>query len=440
MSADNFYIWTSNEARDPNACQYYRITTPLHQLAKMYPNVKVYEDNGERPVEAVQAMIQSDLVQFYSLGGEDPLHKLRVLKDMKPNDLDGRIVYPPAIIYDVDDNADFVHPFNRTFSYLGVRSYPDVRLLTKEDGGLDWTDHKGRKKVLWEDGQTESMGYVFDIERNLREMKVRHQIIKECHGATVSSRALASYFSDVIGQKNTYVYPNTVVPSDYPQFEVVRKDPECIRILWQGSESHYVDWYPLRDALKEITDKYPQVKWVIFGQWFDWVHEIIPDERVEHHPWLPYTAFKLYRGLLNADINLCPLANNPFNRCKSAIKWYEGSIWNKPEATLAARVEPYHEIEDGVTGMLYNTPEEFVQKLSLLIEDSELRARLGHAAKCWVLDNRTPEKTIPGLLEFYQECRNIRKAPGGKLIVPGSDAAIKKLAAREKTLRGNYGA
>ncbi len=436
MSEYNFYIWTTNEARNPNACQYYRITTPLSQLSKMYPNVQVYEDTGEKQVEAVQAMIQSDLIQFYALGGEDPLHKLRVIKEMKPNMLDGRMIYPPAVVYDTDDNADFVHPFNRTFVNLGVRSYPDVRLLTADDGGLDWADYKGRKKVLWEDGKTTSDGFVFDIERNLREMKIRHQLIRECHGATVSAPSLASYFRDVIGQKNVYVYPNTVVPSDYEQIEVVRKDPECVRILWQGSESHYVDWYPLREALKEITDKYPQVKWVIYGQWFDWVHDFIPDDRIEHHNWSPYQQFKLKRGLLNADINLCPLANNPFNRCKSAIKWYEASIWDKPEATLAARVEPYKEIEDGVTGLLYDTPAEFVQKLSTLIENVELRRTLGENAKKWVLDNRTPEKTIPGLMEFYQECRNIRKAPDSKLIVPGTNAEIAKLARREKALRG----
>lgn len=434
---ESFFIWTSNETREPSACQGYRITTPLQQLTKLFPNVKVYEDDGQRPIEAVQAMIQADLVQMYSVGGEDPLHKIRVLKDMKPSQLDGRMVYPPVIVYDADDNADFVHPFNRTFVHLGVRSYPDVRLLTKDDSALEWSDHKGRRTVLWEDGKTESIGMTFNIERNLKGMKVRHQIIREAHGATVSSRALESYFRDVIGQKNTYVFPNTVVLEDYEQIEVVRKDLESIRILWQGSESHYVDWYPLRDAVKEITEKYPQVKWVIFGQWFDWIHDIIPDDRVEHHHWVPYPAFKLKRGLLHADINLCPLANNPFNRCKSAIKWYEASIWDKPEPTLAARVEPYHEIEDGVTGLLYESPTEFVQKLSLLIEDADLRIRIGQAAKRWVLDNRTPEKTIPGLMEFYIECRNIRKAPDSKLIVPGSMPEIKRLARREEALRGH---
>jgi glycosyltransferase involved in cell wall biosynthesis len=435
--SDNFYIWTLNEDRRPNACQYYRITTPLYQLSEMYPEVKVYEATSERPREEIQAMIQADVVQLYSITGEDILHKVRVLKEMKPNDLNERTVYPPAVIYDVDDNTDFVHPFNRAFVRLGVRSYPDLHLLTKEDDELKWEDHKGRQMIGWKDGVTEADGHIFSIERNLYDMKIRHRLIRECHGATVASRSLASYFREVIGQKNVYVFPNTVVPSDYEQVEVVRKDPECVRILWQGSESHYIDWYPLREALAEITKKYPQVKWVIFGQWFNWVHEIIPDDRIEHHGWRRYESYKLKRGLLNADINLCPLADNPFNRAKSAIKWYEASVWNKPEATLAANVEPYHEIEDGVTGLLYKTPAEFVEKLSRLIEDADLRKRLGHAAQKWVLDNRTPEKTIPGLYDFYRECRDMRKRIDKPLIVPGTQADIKRLTRQEKALRGN---
>jgi hypothetical protein len=101
--------------------------------------------------------------------------------------------------------------------------------------------------------------------------------------------------------------------------------------------------------------------------------------------------------------------NNAFNRCKSAIKWYEGSILDTPEATLAQNTEPYHEIKDGKTGLLFDTPSDFVEKLSLLIEDAQLRQRLAAGAKQWVLDNRTPEKTTPGLVNFYEEVRREQK-------------------------------
>jgi hypothetical protein len=433
----DFYVWTTNMARHPNACQYYRIQVPFRSLDTL-GLAQTYEDTGEHPQEALQAMLTSNIVHMYSVSGSTALHKARTIRDMKAGDLGGRMMIPPAVIYDCDDNTDFVHPFNRTFAYLGVRNYPDARLL-KPFENLEWADQDGNKTVCWkhedEDGPaTHSNGIPYDVERNLAAMKERHELIRTCHGATASTRALAQYYEQVIGQKNTYVYPNTVILEDYePQFEVIRKDPDEIRILWQGSESHYVDWYPLRDAIKVITEKYPKVKWVIFGQWFKWVHDIIPDDRVEHHGWTAYEAFKLKRGLMNIDINLCVLANNAFNRCKSAIKWYEGSIWNRPEATLAANVEPYHEIEAGVTGMLYNDPADFVEKLSAMIENPELCRTLAENAKKWVIANRTPEKTAPGLFEFYQDCANRRRREAeGPLIVAPTQDQMKKVLARRR--------
>jgi glycosyltransferase involved in cell wall biosynthesis len=280
--------------------------------------------------------------------------------------------------------------------------------------------------------ETTSGPFVFDIARNLHQMKVRHEIIRACHGATVSTPALASYFRDVIGQKNVHVYPNTIVLKDYAcPFKVQRDDPDEVRIIWQGSASHIVDWYPLRSAIHEVAMKYPKVKWVIFGEWFPFIHEAIPDAQVEHHSWVDYPAYKLYRTLLNADINLCPLVDNAFNRCKSAIKWYEASIMPRPEATLAQNTEPYKEIKDGVSGLLFDTPAEFVQKLSLLIEDAQLRQRLGAGAKKWVLENRQPEHTTPGLAEFYEDTRARQKRERTdtkpKIVAPTAQE-IKRLA------------
>jgi glycosyltransferase involved in cell wall biosynthesis len=126
--------------------------------------------------------------------------------------------------------------------------------------------------------------------------------------------------------------------------------------------------------------------------------------------WVPYPTYKAHRVLADADINLCPLIDNQFNRSKSCIKFYEGSILEVPEATLAGNCRPYsEEIVDGENGLLYSDPAEFVTKLSALIENAELRRDLARRAKAWVLENRHYEKTIPGLFEFYQHLRAKKK-------------------------------
>jgi glycosyltransferase involved in cell wall biosynthesis len=410
--ASNFYAWCLNRGAR-SACSYYRIEVPFTQLAKL-DLLNVFEDNGKVKDSEI-ARMHADVAHYYSVGGEEFLHQINTLAKMQPAVRQGHDVYPPAVIYDADDNTDFVHPFNPTFTTLGLRGYPDAKLLEPGDG-LDITSGDGTLIAEWVDGVTHYEGATFDVARNLHEMKIRHQIIRSCHGATVTSATLARYFKDVIGQKNVYVFPNTIVPDHFEKIRAVRTD-DSVRILWQGGMSHWIDWYPLREVLAEVCKLYPNVKFVIFGEYFKWIHDVIPDHMIEHHPWVGYDAYKLKRGLLNIDINLCPLANNVFNACKSAIKWYEGCIWETPEATLAANAGPYKEIVDGETGLLYSTPAEFAQKLGLLIQDADLRRRLGDSARSWVLANRTPEATIPGLYDFYAETRARQRRDLGKPLI-----------------------
>ena len=416
--ASNFYIWTLNLGKR-SACSYYRIEVPMTQLSGMdYANI--FEENGEQRKDSNLALMYADIGHFYAAGGEPFLHKFQTLRKINPAIRDGNEIYPPAIIYDIDDNNDFVHPFNTVFAKLGVRGYPDARFLKPGEGLEIWqgTKEDGGKQIAeWVDQETHYEDVTFDVARNLHQMKVRHEVIRQAHGVTVASPTLARYMRDVIGAKNVYVFPNTIVPEHFEKIRAVRED-DSIRILWQGGMSHWIDWYPLRDALKTVAQKYPNVKFVIFGEWFNWIHENIPDTMVEHHPWVSYDAYKLKRGLLNVDINLCPLVKNAFNVCKSAIKWYEASLWETPEATLAEKTPPYsEEIVDGENGLLYNSPEEFVQKLSALIEDAALRRRLADSARHWVLENRTPKATIPGLFDFYAETRARQRRDLGKPII-----------------------
>lgn len=422
----DFYVWTTNFA-ERSACSYYRIEVPMLSLDKMnFANI--FEDKGDGSETSAIARSYSDIAHHYAIGGEAPLRQMRRLRKMPPGIRNGQEVYPPALIYDIDDNNDFVHPFNTSFAHMGVRGYPDARLLEPGEG-LDITDSTGKGIAGWRDGVTKYGEITFDVARNLHQMKVRHEIIRTCHGVTVASPTLARYMKSVIGVKDVYVFPNTIVPEHYEKIRAVRTDKK-VRILWQGGMSHWIDWYPLRHALKALSEKYrDQITWVIFGEWFNWIHENIPDDMVEHHPWVKYDAYKLKRGLLNIDINLCPLVNNVFSACKSGIKWYESVLWEEPEVTLASKSAPYAEIVDGETGLTFSTPEEFAEKLGILIENAPLRKKLAEGAKTWVMENRTPKATIPGLFDFYVEVRaRQRRELGNPVIKKATIEEIKKIA------------
>lgn len=392
---------------EPSACYHYRIMTPFRSLYNL-GKANVFIDRGRLDDESTKAcMLNADIVQIFSSGGRLLNGMISVIKNMRPGrSSDGeKVIFPPSVVYDIDDNMDWVHPFNEAFVRLGTRAYDGT--LLKPGDSLTGMFEDGQERVIWEDKVTRSGNTLFDIQENINRVKGMHDTARMADGVTVPSEHLAKYYRETHKCQNVFVYPNSVDPSDYPKAHLMPH--EGVRILWQGGGSHMPDWYPLRDAVRTIALKYPQVKFVIWGSAFRWIHDNIPSEQVEFVDWMDYPAYKPMRVLIDADINLCPLVDNEFNRSKSAIKWYESIMPFTPEATLAAKVPPYsEEMTDGENSLLYETPQDFVEKLSALIESVELRKRLGGAAREWVLANRAADKTAPKLFEFYQSLR-VRK-------------------------------
>lgn len=415
-------------------CYYYRVKTPLNQLSNMYDVNSGLSNQTANKHAIIQAMIFTDIVHIYNPDKCRPwVEALSSVSNVPvqtaPN---GKVKMPPIFVYDSDDNTDFVSPFNQAFANCGVRNI-DGTLLSPGDI-LSTVDENGEDVPLWVDGQTFSGEDTFNIKENLEKMKYRHALIRNSAGATCSSPELMSYYKDVLGVKNVHLYYNTIVPNDYNSTIVAkRNDPaNIVRIFWQGGQSHLHDWMPLKDSVRFVMDKYPNTKWVFFGNRFDFLTNGLPPERVEYHNWCSTDAYHLKRTLLNVDINLCPLSDNIFNRAKSAVKWYESAVSPNFEATLAANVGPYKEITDGVNGLLYNSPEEFVSKLSLLIEDAELRNRLGEGARHWVMNNRLPQHTIPGLYDFYNELLAQNAADKSPKIIPATPKNIKEALSNKR--------
>jgi glycosyltransferase involved in cell wall biosynthesis len=183
-----------------------------------------------------------------------------------------------------------------------------------------------------------------------------------------------------------------------------------VRILWQGSPTHYEDWYPLRDALGYLTRKYPQIEWVIWGVLYPWVMELIPADRYRFIKWVPYAQYKLRLATIGHDINLAPLEPTRFNLCRSAIKFYESSILQTPAATIAQKTGPYaDEILDGQTGLLYENPAQFIDQVSELVENESKRLELARNARDWVVENRDAFKVVPKLIDYYRELRELKQ-------------------------------
>lgn len=402
------------------AGQYYRVEVPMRTLHKLgYAECFLDDGNRIKEEESLQNLFSSDIYIIYALAGEAMHRVVSQIEELKPGlALDEKTMrYPPSPVFDLDDNISYVHPMNFTYNIYGTRSPDGQRLKIGDTVAVMLED--GREINLWTDKVTKAEGVVFDIERNIKFVEVLNTLAAKCQGATFPSKHLGKWFEDNYGVKDWHFFPNSVIPEDYPQVELVPH--KGVRVLWQGGMSHAIDWDAVIMGAIKVFQDHPQAKMVTWGV------DIFPlkkalEERgqYEHHQWMDYGAYKPYRVMMDCDINLCPLVDNMFNQCKSAIKWYEASMLLKPEATLAANVPPYSdEIIDGETGLLYDNEAEFVDKLGKLIRSRELRLKLATNAKKWVLENRLADKTCEDLYQYYQHLREKRVGQfAGTQVVP----------------------
>ena len=158
-------------------------------------------------------------------------------------------------------------------------------------------------------------------------------------------------------------------------------------IGWSGSIHHGQDATTMLPAIGEVLMAHPECTFAvqadktIFHKWT----RGLPGEQVAHIDPLPFelhpTAYTLF------DINLAPLSDTPFNRCKSDLKLIEGGAQGVPyvAANLAAYAE-FHRRSGGVGGYLAASKGGWREGIERLLK-GEAEAR-GNSLKMYVKEAR----------------------------------------------------
>lgn len=381
-----------------SAGQYYRLRAPAKAMEKEGLSRCFVDDPFQDP-SLRQPNLFNSHVQVHFLTAGKAIHaQTKMTSEFKPaRNGEGRMQYPPVIVFDVDDDIEQVNPMNPKFCVLGTRvPGSDDLMMPRNDVGIMMDDGDPEPMYLWRHGMSTAHG-VFDSARNVKNHAQVRKMAATAHAITCTSEPLAQ----IVRKWNprVHVYPNSLLFDDFQKFDI-RRRPDEVRVLWQGGYSHFADFYPLRGAFREASQRMPQVKWIIFGTLFNCVYENIPQPLVEFHGWQPFERFHMKYGALAFDINIAPLADTRFNRCKSAIKWYEASALGIP--TLAQNAGPYRdEIVDGETGVLFQDKRDFVEKLQQLVMDADYRKKIGGRAQEWVREHRDARKNVHQLAGFY---------------------------------------
>ena len=109
---------------------------------------------------------------------------------------------------------------------------------------------------------------------------------------------------------------------------------------------------------------------------------------------------------LGIDIALIPIVDNEFNRCKSPIKWIEASSLQIP--SVISYCSPYKEVEslsdkDLAVFIEGNSAEAWVEGISTLIDNPDLRKKIGEEARMVVENNFDANTQYSQWVNAYSE-------------------------------------
>jgi glycosyltransferase involved in cell wall biosynthesis len=142
-----------------------------------------------------------------------------------------------------------------------------------------------------------------------------------------------------------------------------------IRLVWIGSKSTLPYLARIKPALEEIGARFDNVILrIICDEFFN-----LQNMKVEKHQWSKQTeAF----DLITSDIGLAPLADDRFTKGKCGYK-----ILQYHAAGLAVVASPVgvnaEYVHDSVTGFHAVNTSQWIDKISQLIENAELRKKMG---------------------------------------------------------------
>lgn len=343
---------------DKSACGQYRIRKPLSAIKEYTSSdVHILDMQKDDMQEIIKVLPNVDVI-FIRPGAEEGMRRIKNMPALQG-------ILKAKWVMDIDDNTDYISPYSQFYKEYGQSEYTDP------DTGLK----------LWQDGVNG-----FSLADNAIRLANLEYGLREVDMVTVTTEKLAEFARKY--NDNVYINDNSV---DLRHWWVLNsKINKPLRVVWQGSPSHYEDWYAIKDPLNKLMDEY-DFKLILLGSGHKSLFKDEHKDRVEIHPWIHFDAHSYRMMSLQGDIGIIPLADLPFNHYKSSIKWYENAAMGLP--SIVSNVTPYkEEIQDGKTAMAYSNNQEFYDKMKQLLDNKGLRKNIANNARQWVEKNKTQKK------------------------------------------------
>lgn len=195
----------------------------------------------------------------------------------------------------------------------------------------------------------------------------------------------------------------TTIDTNYHKRIIGIQKKSSICIGWTGTSTtlkHFETIIPVLKKIKELFGEKIYFKVIVNFPYR------LAELKIEATQW---SAEKEIEDLTEIDIGIMPLPDDEWSKGKCGFKGLQYMALEIP--TIMSPVGVNSEIiNDGENGFLASTEEDWINKLSLLIEDEDLRVKLGKAGQKTVEDNYSVNSFKDKYVQYFLNLLEIKKA------------------------------
>ena len=215
--------------------------------------------------------------------------------------------------------------------------------------------------------------------------------------------AINSLLADYASRYNSHV---TVVPNsvDINRFRPGTPTSGPTRLVWIGSHSTASNLASIAPALSRLQADCSTPIRLIGGP-----ASAVPHLEVESIAWSADTEVEL---LQEGHIGLVPVPNSPWNRWKFFLKTVQYMSVGLPVVAhpMGSNAEV---ITDGLNGFLAETQDEWYQRLRTLVDNPDLRRRMGAAARATAVERFSLPLHVAKVASVFNEVATSVALPCG---------------------------
>jgi glycosyltransferase involved in cell wall biosynthesis len=225
----------------------------------------------------------------------------------------------------------------------------------------------------------------------LKKPEKTSQIIKVSDAVIAGNQYLANYARQF--NNNVVVIPTTI-DTEYHKPSAVATDPKApVCIGWTGSMTTVRYFRMAEPALLRIKEKYgDRVRFKLFGSG-GYEHRELGIKGI------PWTIEREVEELKDIHIGIMPLPDDEWSKGKCGFKALQYMAMEIPPVISPVGVNT-EIVQDGVNGFLASNTDEWVERISYLIDNPQARIEMGKKARQTVIDKYSVASQQPVYLNL----------------------------------------